>query len=179
MPPRPFERGVDGAPTLVQNVETLAHIALIARHGADWFRSVGSPTQPGTALVTLGGAVARPGVYEIALGSPLADLLARGGRRAARPPALLVGGYCGGWLDAHAQDDLALSAGDPRSARASIVASLPGERLRRLRSPLASRATSPRERRPVRTLPARPARHRRRVRARSPAGRCATASASG
>ena len=52
-------------------------MALIARHGADWFRALGSPTQPGSVLVTLGGAVARPGVYEIAFGSRLADLLAR------------------------------------------------------------------------------------------------------
>ena len=68
-------------PTLVSNVETLAHMALIARHGADWFRALGSPTQPGSVLVTLGGAVARPGVYEIAFGSPLADLLASRRRR--------------------------------------------------------------------------------------------------
>ena len=47
VPPRPFERGVRNRPTFVANVETLAHLALIARHGADWFRSVGSPGPPG------------------------------------------------------------------------------------------------------------------------------------
>jgi NADH:ubiquinone oxidoreductase subunit F (NADH-binding) len=57
-PPRPFERGVRGQPTLVDNVETLAHIALIARYGAGWYRTAGSPHAAGTMLVTLAGAVA-------------------------------------------------------------------------------------------------------------------------
>ncbi len=60
-PPRPFERGVRGRPTLVCNVETLAHLALIARHGSDWFRELGTPEQPGSALVTLAGSVGRAG----------------------------------------------------------------------------------------------------------------------
>src|SRR6185312_12145452 len=45
VPPRPFERGI-----LIQNAETLAHVALIARHGAEWFRAVGTPDDPGTTL---------------------------------------------------------------------------------------------------------------------------------
>lgn len=56
-PPRPHERGVDGRPTLVQNVETFAHAALISRNGLAWFRSVGTDELPGTILVTLNGAV--------------------------------------------------------------------------------------------------------------------------
>lgn len=97
-PPRPFERGVRGRPTLVDNVETLAHIALIGRYGADWFRTVGTPEAPGSALFTVGGCVAEPGVYELALGTPLSGVLAAGGGPLNDLQAMLVGGYGGGWL---------------------------------------------------------------------------------
>ena len=98
VPPRPFERGVRGRPTLVQNVETLAHLGLIARFGADWFRRIGPAGDPGTRLLTIGGAVSRPGVYEVASGLPLRDALTGAGMRGAIP-AVLAGGYFGTWLD--------------------------------------------------------------------------------
>jgi NADH:ubiquinone oxidoreductase subunit F (NADH-binding) len=101
-PPYPFERGVGGAPTLVQNVETLAHIALIARFGAPWFGT-------GTALVTLSGAVAQPGVHEIALGSTLADAVQSSGGLAAPVAAYLVGGYFGRFVAAADADALRLT----------------------------------------------------------------------
>jgi NADH:ubiquinone oxidoreductase subunit F (NADH-binding) len=101
-PPRPQERGVRGLPTLVNNVETLAHLALIARYGDRWFRSAGLPAAPGTMLVTVGGAVRRPGVYEIELGTPVGEAVARAGGLAEQPQALLVGGYFGAWLPAGA-----------------------------------------------------------------------------
>ena len=98
-PPRPTERGINGAPTVILNVETLAHLALIARFGEDWFRAAGTSDEPGSALVTVSGAVRRPGVFEIELGLPLADLLeqAEGDRDAQ---AYLIGGYFGTWLSA-------------------------------------------------------------------------------
>lgn len=97
-PPRPAERGVHRRPTLVDNVETLAHLGLIARHGADWFRSAGTTESPGSTLVTIGGAVRAPGVYEIALGMPLGAVLDLSGGPVQRVQAVLAGGYGGTWL---------------------------------------------------------------------------------
>ncbi len=108
-PPRPFERGVRGRPTLVCNVETLAHLALIARYGCSWFRELGTPEQPGSALVTLAGSVAAPGVYEIEHGSPLTALLDAADGLTAQPRAVLVGGYSGTWIDGSSLREVALS----------------------------------------------------------------------
>jgi NADH:ubiquinone oxidoreductase subunit F (NADH-binding) len=108
-PPRPFERGVAGLPTLVQNVETLANLALVARYGPAWFRGLGTEEQPGTALVTLDGAVGRPGVYEVPIGLPLRELVDRGGGLSSPISALLVGGYFGVWIAAQDAFDLTLS----------------------------------------------------------------------
>jgi NADH:ubiquinone oxidoreductase subunit F (NADH-binding) len=105
---RPFERGVRRRPTLVQNVETLAHLALIVRHGAGWYRQAGTAADPGSTLVTLSGAVAAPGVYEIEHGAPLADLLAGAGQT-EELAAVLIGGYFGSWLPARAIPQLCLS----------------------------------------------------------------------
>jgi NADH:ubiquinone oxidoreductase subunit F (NADH-binding) len=121
-PPRPFERGVRGLPTLVQNVETLACLALIARFGPRWFRALGTPEEPGTALVTLDGAVARPGVYEIPLGLGLEQLVAWAGGPSAPLQAFLIGGYFGVWVKA--ADALRLELGEQslRTAGASLGA---------------------------------------------------------
>jgi NADH:ubiquinone oxidoreductase subunit F (NADH-binding) len=96
VPPRPFQKGAHGRPTLIQNVETLAHIALIARFGAAWFRELGGSA--GSAMVTVSGAVHRPGVYEVALGMPIGDLIRQAGGPTEPPQAILAGGYFGGWL---------------------------------------------------------------------------------
>jgi NADH:ubiquinone oxidoreductase subunit F (NADH-binding) len=95
-PPRPYERGLRGRPTLVQNVETLAHLSLIARHGDAWFRTVGTQAAPGTTLLTVTGAVAHPGVVEVALGTSLGAAIAPCAPSA--PQAVLVGGHFGAWV---------------------------------------------------------------------------------
>jgi NADH:ubiquinone oxidoreductase subunit F (NADH-binding) len=98
-PPLPVTRGLRGRPTLVHNVETIAHVALIARHGAAWFQEMGTRDHPGTTLVTVSGAVERPAVHEVALGTPLREIVTRAGGERASTRALLVGGYFGAWID--------------------------------------------------------------------------------
>jgi NADH:ubiquinone oxidoreductase subunit F (NADH-binding) len=97
-PPRPFERGVARRPTLVQNVETLAHLAQIAAFGPDWFRQVGVSDEPGTSLFTVSGAVPRPCVLEAAVGTPVRNVLRSAGGSGEQTAAVLVGGFFGVWV---------------------------------------------------------------------------------
>ena len=84
-------------PALVQNTETLAHVALIARHGPGPFRARGLAEEPGTCLVTVSGAVAHPGVVEVDLGTSLWGIAQRS-QPVGSTQALLVGGYGGAWV---------------------------------------------------------------------------------
>lgn len=108
-PPLVSEEGVARRPTLVSNAETFAHLALIARHGPEWFRELGTPSRPGSTLVTLSGPVARPGVYEIAPGVSLTSLVSAVGGATARLRAALIGGYGGAWVGAENLSGLILS----------------------------------------------------------------------
>ncbi len=152
-PPRTFERGVGGAPTLVQNVETLAHVALIARHGAGWFREVGTPDEPGSMLTTCHLADGTTEVAEVAIGTPLAALLRLGGPSAQAVPsmpsaqavqaaqavpsvqavqAVLTGGYHGTWIPVADAAGLPLTNAALRTAGAAlgagVLAALPADR---------------------------------------------------
>ena len=120
VPPRPFERGVRGRPTLVQNAETLAHLALIARHGAAWFRSVGTAHDPGTALFTVTGSVPRTGVYEVPFGYAAASLLKAAGTDLTNVAGVLVGGYFGTWLSPSTIARTTLDSDSLRAAGASL-----------------------------------------------------------
>ncbi len=122
-PHRPVVLRLEKHPVLLDNAETVAHVGLIARYGADWFASVGAPGQPGSALVSVSGAVDRPTVLEVALGTPLAQILAAA-KADPTPRAVLLGGYGGTWLPARDLDvayDLPSLAERGATAGAGIV----------------------------------------------------------
>jgi NADH:ubiquinone oxidoreductase subunit F (NADH-binding) len=117
IPPYPFERGVEGAPTLVQNVETLAHIATLARTGE----------APNTVLITLVGGVTRPGVLEVDSRTTIAEAINQSGGLTEAARAVLVGGYFGSWMQPDEAWGLRL---DPSASRlgCGVIGVLPSSR---------------------------------------------------
>jgi len=101
-PARLAVSGLHRRPTMVQIVETLAHIALIARHGAVWHRAVGTTDAPGTRLVSVSWGQHTPRVFEVLGGSSLRSLLHAAG--APDATSTLVGGFHGAWVPASALD---------------------------------------------------------------------------
>jgi NADH:ubiquinone oxidoreductase subunit F (NADH-binding) len=99
-PPHTAERGVKGRPTLVQNVETMANLALLSRYGSEWFRQVGHPAEPGSLVLTIRGAVAQPAVVEVPVGATVEQALSGVGWLTEPVGAVLVGGCAGRWLPA-------------------------------------------------------------------------------
>ncbi len=99
-PPYPATRGLWGVPTLVQNAETLAHVAWILAHSPDAFASMGREANRGTKLVTMLGKVGQPGVVEVALGTPLGELIPLAGGATGTVKALFVGGPGAGAIGA-------------------------------------------------------------------------------
>jgi NADH:ubiquinone oxidoreductase subunit F (NADH-binding) len=108
-PPRVFEKGVGGRPTLVDNVETLAHVAQILQWGPEWFRSAGTQEEPGTMLVTVSGDVVKPGVFEVPIGTSMASVLSALGGTRHEMAAMLIGGYYGTWLSGSAAREAVLT----------------------------------------------------------------------
>jgi NADH:ubiquinone oxidoreductase subunit F (NADH-binding) len=107
-PPEPHSAGIEGGPTVVQNVETLAHVALIARFGADWFRAAGRDGGRGTVLITAVGALRAPGVLEVEAGTTVREVIELAGGATGAPRAVLIGGYFGSWVGAQHALDLPL-----------------------------------------------------------------------
>jgi NADH:ubiquinone oxidoreductase subunit F (NADH-binding) len=91
----PSGHGLHGRPTFLSNAETFAQLAVLVRYGARRYAETGLPAEPGTQLLTVSGAVRRPGVLEAPVGVPLDVVLGSAG--AAAGPVLL-GGYHGRWL---------------------------------------------------------------------------------
>jgi NADH:ubiquinone oxidoreductase subunit F (NADH-binding) len=127
VPPRVTERGLGGAPTLVQNVETLAHLALIARYGPRWFRALGTGSEPGSMLATVHSQHGSQ-VVEAEVGAPLRNLVPR----AEDAQAVLVGGYHGTWLPGSTIKTLTLDNATLRehgaAVGAGVIAALPAGR---------------------------------------------------
>jgi NADH:ubiquinone oxidoreductase subunit F (NADH-binding) len=132
IPPRPFERGIDGRPTLVQNVETLAHAALIARFGEGWYRALGVGGACGTTLVTVGGAVPQTMMIEVPQGTTVTDAVNAAGGLTSESEAVLLGGYFGGWVEASDAWGLTIDADRLRaqgySLGCGVIAVLPAGR---------------------------------------------------
>jgi NADH:ubiquinone oxidoreductase subunit F (NADH-binding) len=132
IPPRPYQRGVDGRPTLVQNVETLAHAALIARFGDAWFRSLGVSGASGTTLITVGGAVPQTMLVEVPQGTTIAEVVNAAGGLTSDGRAVLLGGYFGGWVESSQAWGLRVDADSLRaqghSLGCGVIAVLPEDR---------------------------------------------------
>jgi NADH-quinone oxidoreductase subunit F len=94
-PPFPVTHGLFGAPTVVNNVETLAAAQTILERGAEAYCAYGTLKSPGPKLFCLSGDIARPGLYEMPFGIPLGDLLARAGGVNGKLQAILMGGAAG------------------------------------------------------------------------------------
>ncbi|SON60790.1 NADH-quinone oxidoreductase subunit 1 [Mycobacterium simulans] len=98
-PPRPLELGGGDRPTLVSNVETLATLPFLQRHGSAAFRSQGTTLSPGTFLATITGAGRAAGLYELPHGLPFTELLALHGISSEQVRGALLGGYFAGLLN--------------------------------------------------------------------------------
>ena len=114
-PPRPYQQGIHQRPTVVSNVETLANLPYLLRHGSDTFRTRGTALSPGTFLATVSGGGRPPMLYELPHGVTVAELLRAHGIPADQVRGVLMGGYFAGLLN---RDALAATL-DHESLRAA------------------------------------------------------------
>ena len=106
-PPFPAQAGLDGKPTIINNVKTLCMACRIIDQGADWFASIGTEKSPGTAVFALTGKIANSGLVEVAMGTPLSTIvydIGGGIPRGKRLKAIQTGGPSGGCIPARLVD---------------------------------------------------------------------------
>lgn len=106
-PPYPATQGLHGKPTLINNVKTLSYVPHIIRKGAKWFKSIGTPESPGTAVFALAGKVKNTGLAEVPMGTTIRDLIfyvGDGIRDDKKFKAVQIGGPSGGCLPESALD---------------------------------------------------------------------------
>lgn len=110
-PPYPAEKGLWGAPTLINNVETLANFPQIILNGAKWYRSIGTENSPGTKIFTISGDVVNPGYYEYPMGITLRKLIfdVAGGIKNNKPFGTALLGGAAGTFAAENQLDVQMS----------------------------------------------------------------------
>jgi len=120
-PPFPTTHGLFGEPTAINNPETLLNVLGIITDGADEYRKVGTDKSPGTKLLCLSGRVARPGVYEVAFGTTLGEVLdlAGGLTGSSQLRAVLMGGAAGSFVGPDSLD-LPLTLEDTRAAGTTL-----------------------------------------------------------
>jgi NADH-quinone oxidoreductase subunit F len=106
-PPYPAESGLNGQPTLINNVKTLAFVRHIINRGAEWFRTIGAKDSPGTAVFALAGKVVNTGLVEVPMGTTLRQLIfdvGSGIPNGKKFKAVQIGGPSGGCLPESALD---------------------------------------------------------------------------
>jgi len=102
-PPFPAQKGYNGKPTTINNVETLCNVPAIISKGADWFSSIGTAGSPGTKVFSLVGKVKNTGLVELPLGTPLEQIVYTMGEGAGKKKkirAVQTGGPSGGCIPA-------------------------------------------------------------------------------
>jgi NADH-quinone oxidoreductase subunit F len=102
-PPFPAQSGLDGKPSNINNVKTLATVPIIIDKGANWFTSIGTEKSPGTAVFALTGKIANSGLVEVPMGTPLSRIIfdiGGGILRGKQFKAVQTGGPSGGCIPA-------------------------------------------------------------------------------
>jgi NADH-quinone oxidoreductase subunit F len=102
-PPFPAQSGLDGKPSNINNVKTLATVPIIIDKGADWFASFGTEKSPGTAVFALTGKISNSGLVEVPMGTPLSSIIfdiGGGIPRGKQFKAVQTGGPSGGCIPA-------------------------------------------------------------------------------